>query len=115
MDYYHIWFNLKDTSRAAEFCGHVDRYLGRLKEQRLIASYRLTRRKLGFGPPSLGEFHVQIECNDLTQLDQAFRVVAGGDEEVEALHKPVYTAVKDFCSALYRDFPDAHLYKKHKI
>ncbi|MEK6703820.1 MAG: DUF6614 family protein, partial [Planctomycetota bacterium] len=60
----------------------------------------------GFGPPEVGEFHCEVWTNDLAQLDTAFSLVATRDGQVETLHRPVYSAVKDFKSALYRDFPD---------
>ncbi len=106
MDYYEIWCNLKDGRRDLEFCQAVERYLGYLQSQGLIERHRLTRRKLGFGPPGLGEFHVTIETRDLAQLEQAFQQVATRSGEVEELHRAVYSAVTDLTFALYRDFPD---------
>lgn len=103
---YHMWFNLKDSRGDMEFCANVHRYLGFLKEQGRIETYRITRRKFGFGPPDLGEFHVVVQTRDLAQLDHAFGLVATRTGEVERLHGPVYAAVKDFKAALYRDFPD---------
>ncbi|MDH4246974.1 MAG: hypothetical protein OEW39_04075 [Deltaproteobacteria bacterium] len=105
MDTYHIWCNLREGVRDLEFCGYVERYLGALREQGLIGGHRLTRRKLGLGPPELGEFHIAIEVKDLAQLDAAFRRVARRDGEVESLHAPVYRSAKDLRFALYRDFP----------
>ncbi|HVZ95156.1 MAG TPA: DUF6614 family protein [Phycisphaerales bacterium] len=106
MNLYEIWFNLVDSRKDLEFCGHLDSYMGHLKSQGLIEGWRLTRRKFGFGPDGMGEFHVTIECRDLTQLDRAFGVVATRTGDVERLHIPVFSMVKDFKSALYRDFPD---------
>ncbi len=106
MDYYHIWCNLKDSSKDLEFSRNVAAYLGHLAEKGLISEYKLTRRKLGFGPTELGEFHITISVIDLHQLEKAFQLVATRSGEVEAKHHPVYSAVTDFKSALYRDFPD---------
>jgi Family of unknown function (DUF6614) len=106
MDYYQIWFNLKDSTRAGEFCEAVEGYLGHLRGHGLIEGYRLTRRKLGFGPPQLGEFNISIETRDLAQLERAFQRVATREGEVETLHRAVFSAVKDLTTALYRDFPD---------
>lgn len=105
MDCYQIWCNLKDSRKDIEFCEHTQRYLGALQEQGLIATYRITRRKLGFGPPEIGEFNITIETNDLAQLDQAFKQVAQRTGQTELLHQCVYDAVKDVVFALYRDFP----------
>lgn len=101
-----MWFNLRESHRDVEFAKAVDAYLGYLKAQGKIDGWRLTRRKFGFGPAEIGEFHCEVWTASLAQLDEAFSVVATRDGEVEALHRPVYSAVRDFKSALYRDFPD---------
>lgn len=106
MDYYHGWFNLKDSHKDLEFCGAVARYLGHLKQHGLIEGHQLTRRKLGFGPPSLGEFNITIVVRDMAQLEETFQRVARRDPEIERLHAAVYLAVKDVQFALYRDYPD---------
>lgn len=106
MDHYMIWCNLKDSRRDVEFCANVAAYFGHLKDQGKLERWSLTRRKLGFGPGDLGEFHLCISFRDLGQLDQAFGVVATRAGEVERLHGPVYSMVTDFRAALYRDFPD---------
>jgi hypothetical protein len=106
MDCYEIWCNLKDTSRDVAFCEDVRRYLGHLQDKGLIRDFRIRRRKLGFGPPELGEFNITIEVEDLAQLEQAFQQVTARSGEIEALHHAVYAAVTEFKAALYRDFPD---------
>ena len=106
MNIYHIWCNLKDSHKDLEFARNLDAYLGALKSTGKIASYRMTRRKLGFGPSELGEFHVMIEATDLAQLDAAFETIAPRQGPIEAAHAKVYSMVTDFRSALYRDFPD---------
>jgi len=106
MDHYLIWCNLKDTRRDLEFRANVAAYLDHLRAQGKVERWSLTRRKLGFGPADLGEFHLCISFRDLAQLDEAFGVVAQRAGEIERLHAPVYSMVTDFKSALYRDFPD---------
>jgi hypothetical protein len=106
MNYYHLWCNLKESHKDLEFCCAIEDYLGHLKAHGLIERFTLTRRKFGFGPPTLGEFHIIIELKDLSQLDAAFGVVAKRTGEMEARHRAVYSAVTDLTSALYRDFPD---------
>lgn len=81
--------------------------MGHLKEQGLIESWRLTRRKLGLAPPEFREFHLMIEVKDLAQLEQAFGRVAGRREPVEGFHFGVNSLVQNAVFALYRDFPDA--------
>ena len=107
MDLYHVWCNLKPGTGDVVFCERVATYLGRLRDERLILSYRVTRRKLGFGPPQLGEFHIAIEVVDLAQLEAAFQHVARRAGPIEGLHHAVISLVTDLNFALYRDFPDA--------
>lgn len=107
MNYYQAWFNLKNSAKDLEFTEKVHSFLGHLKEKRMIEGYRLTRRKLGFGPPGLGEFHISIEVKDLAQLDEAFLLAATRGPGIEPLHAGVYAAIEDVKFALYRDFPDS--------
>lgn len=65
MDHYHTWFDLKPGTKDADFARSMARYMGHLKDNGLIEDWRLTRRKLGFGPPDLGEFHIVMETKDL--------------------------------------------------
>lgn len=106
MNHYHIWVNLKDSSRDVEFARNVGAYLGWLTDNRKIDSWTLTRRKFGFGPAELGEYHIVVSCGTLAKLDEAFMAVAPRAGEIQKLHAAVYSMVTDFKSALYRDFPD---------
>ncbi|MCB9855974.1 MAG: hypothetical protein H6818_09835 [Phycisphaerales bacterium] len=107
MNYYDIWCNLKDTRSDIAFARNLSDFLEHLKSKNLLESWTLTRRKLGFGPPELGEFHVRIACRDLAQLDEAFDVAARRSGDVEIMHAKVFAMVTDFRSGLSRDFPDA--------
>jgi len=107
MDHYHVWVNLKDTKKDLEFAASVRQYLGHLQKGGLIEGFTLTRRKLGFGPRELGEFHITITVRDLAHLDRAFTAAAARSGLVEDFHQRVYDAVVDFASALERDFPDS--------
>jgi hypothetical protein len=107
MEHYHIWVNLKESHKDLEFAAALDVYLGHLVREGLIEGWTLERRKFGFGPPGLPEFHIDIRAKDLAQLDAAFHRVAPRSGELEAAHRAVYAAVTDFTSGLYRDFPDA--------
>lgn len=106
MNYYHIWCNLRNGHNDLVFCEALDRYLGLLKEKGTLVGYRITRRKFGFSPGELGDFHIVIETNDLAQLDAAFGMVAVRKGELEDAHRAVYAAATDLKTALYRDFPD---------
>jgi hypothetical protein len=107
VDIYHAWCDLKPGISDLAFSEKVAAYLGHLREQGLIESWRLTRRKLGLGAPGLGEFHLMIEVRDLAQLDAAFQRVAGRQDPVEGFHFGVNSLVQNAVFALYRDFPDA--------
>jgi hypothetical protein len=107
MDIYHTWCSLKPGVSDTEFADKAAAYLGHLQSQGLIERWRLTRRKLGFGPPGLGDFHLMIETRDMAQLDAAFSHVASRREPVEGFHAHVNALVTDATFALYRDFPDA--------
>src|SRR5579862_264922 len=107
MNHYHTWFDLKPGTKDTEFAHNMARYMDHLKENGLIEGWRLTRRKLGFGQPGLGEFHIMIEVKDLRQLEDAFERVAGRREPAEGFHFGVNSLVQNAAFALYRDFPDA--------
>jgi hypothetical protein len=106
MDIYHIWCDLKPGIGDLDFQQQVAAYLGHLRDQNVIEAWRLTRRKLGLGPPTHGEFHVMIEVRNLAQLDAAFNRVASRREPVEGFHFGVNSLVQNAVFALYRDFPD---------
>lgn len=106
MNLYHLWFNLQPGVKDLAITDALHAYLGYLRERGHIHSYRITRRKFGFAPRELGDWHVMIECDDLAQLDSAFNLVAAREHEVEKLHAAVYGSVCNVASALYRDFPD---------
>jgi hypothetical protein len=107
MDLYHIWCDLKPGVKDLEFCADVARYMDRLKDEQRIEGWRLTRKKLGFGPPEMGEFHIVVETRDLSQLEQAFQRVATRAGEIEGFHAAVNQVVASVRFALYRDFPDS--------
>ena len=88
MDYYEIWCNLKDSSKDLQFCENVKEYLGALQKDGLIQSFRIARRKLGFGPSELGEFNITIVVKDLAQLEQTFQQVATRSGEIESSIMP---------------------------
>ena len=106
MNYYEAYFEIQDNRKDLEFAGHVKRYMEFLQGKGLIEGYRLTRRKLGFGFPELGEFQLSIEVSDLGKLDEAFQLAATRDGEVERHHSAVYSQIKNVRFALTRDFPD---------
>lgn len=106
MDCYEIWVDLVPGTKDMDFVDAVHGWLGYLQSKGEIESYRIKRRKLGFGPDFLGEWYISIEFQDLSQVDRAFHDAASRLPEVEALHAAVYSKVCNYRSGLWRDFPD---------
>lgn len=106
MNTYAIWVDLKPGERDMEFASAVRAYLDWLSVRELIAGSRIARRKFGFGPEGLGEWHIEIHFHDLAQMDRTFAEVAKRAGDLEQLHGEVYRRVCNFRSGLYRDFPD---------
>lgn len=107
MNLYEIWCDLKPGMADLAFAERCADWLGKLQAEGAITRWRLSRRKLGFGVPGLGEFHIQIEVEDLAQLDRAFHLAASRAEPYEFLHHCVNHMVENARFALYRDFPDS--------
>lgn len=106
MNLYHCTFDLRDDAKAVPFAVAVEAWMNYLQSNGKIGSWRLCRRKLGFGPPAGRDFLLEIELDDLSQLDQAFRFTGTGDEEVERLYTSVHQMVGSIETTLYRPFPD---------
>ncbi|MBK6765377.1 MAG: hypothetical protein IPG71_03370 [bacterium] len=106
MNIYHVWCNLKESRRDLEFAENVRALMEHLMKTGEMTSWRLTRRKLGFGPNELGEFHITMEFPSLVELDKTFGDMARRSGDVETLHRNVFVMVTDFRSGLSRDFPD---------
>lgn len=104
MDVYEIAVDLRPGVRDTDFVAALEVYLGALAADGRIESWRLLRRKLGFGNGQ--EFKVLIETRDLAQLDAAFQLVSTRDEPIESTHQGVNSLVVNFEASLYRDFPD---------
>jgi hypothetical protein len=106
VDHYHIWCDLKPGVKDLDFVAAVDAMLGHLKGLGKLEGHAVARRKLGFGPEAIGEWHVDVRTRDLAQLEQAFDHVTPRTGEMERLHAAVWSKVTNFRSGLYRDFPD---------
>lgn len=106
MDLYHVFCDLRPGVRDVEFVDALNRWMGHLRDDDLIAGWRVTRAKLGFGVPGRGDWHLMIELRDLAQLDAAFRRAAAREGAAEILHGCVNQLVTNATFALYRDFPD---------
>jgi hypothetical protein len=106
VDVYEISVDLRSGVRDLDLVAALESYLGALQDEGRIESWRLLRRKLGFG--SGAEFKLQIETRDLAQLDTAFQAVSARQDPIEQVHHGVNSLVTNFQAALFRDFPDPH-------
>ncbi|MEP3440043.1 DUF6614 family protein [Sulfitobacter sp.] len=106
MNLYHCAIDLRDTSKALAFAGAVEGWMEHLKTNGMIESWRLCRRKLGFGAPQSRDFLLEIEVRDMSQLDDAFRFTGSSEAGVERLYTTVHQMVGEVDVALYRPFPD---------
>jgi hypothetical protein len=104
VDVYELSVDLRAGVRDLDLVAALETYLGTLRQEGKIESWRLLRRKLGFGNGP--EFKVLIETRDLAQLDAAFHMVSTRQDPVEAAHHTVNSLVTNFQAALFRDFPD---------
>lgn len=109
MNLYEIWVDVAPGTTADELVEAIHRWLGFLKNRGEIEGFRVSRRKFGFGPDGLGEFHVTIEFQSLAQMDEGFFTAASHHPDVEALHADVYRRVTNYKSGLWRDYPDQGL------
>ena len=108
VDHYHVWCDLRPGIRDLDFVAAVQAMLGHMQKEGRIEGFGITRRKLGFGPKEIGEWHIDITTRNLAQLEAAFDMVTPRSGEMERLHAGVWSKVENFRSALYRDFPDAN-------
>lgn len=106
MNCYEIWADLAPGVNDLELVEAAERYLQAFVDQGLAESFRIRRRKFGFGPSGLPEFNFSVEFVDLAQMDRCFLAAARRSGDLESLHTAVYSRVVNFTSGLYRDFPD---------
>ena len=98
MNIYHAWCDLKQGVSDIAFSEGVAKYLDHLRTQGLIESWRLTRRKLGFGHAELGDFHLMIEVKDMAQLDRAFDHVAERSEPTSPFISALIPSCRKYAS-----------------
>lgn len=107
VDHYHLWFGLRAGVKDLDFVAAAQAMLGHLRDAGTLEAFTIQRRKLGFGPSDIGEWHIDIVMRDMAQLETAFAAVAPRSGEVESLHAAVWSKVEGLKTGLYRDFPDA--------
>lgn len=108
MDIYHIWADKSDDISDLDWVTNMKGFLQHLVDEDKAVSYRVTRCKMGFRSiQDLPEWHIMIEFNDMTQLENAFKRVAPLKGELEDKHKSFNQFVSgNIQHAYYRDWPD---------
>ncbi len=106
MNLYHCSIDLVHDAKALAFANAVDQWMSFLKNRGTVQSWRLLRRKLKLGGDGCRDFLLEVEFDNLTQLDQAFKVLGEHDEEVERLYANVSGLIAQVDVGLYRPFPD---------
>ena len=106
MNMYHCYIDLHHEAKALAFSSDVDQWMSYLQERKVINGWRLLRRKLNLASDSCRDFLLEIEFENMTQLDQAFRVLGEKDEEIEKLYANVSALIANSDFGLYRPFPD---------
>lgn len=106
MNMYHCYIDLHHEAKALAFSSAVDQWMSYLQERKVINGWRLLRRKLNLASNSCRDFLLEIEFENMTQLDQAFRVLGEKDEEIEKLYANVSALIANSDFGLYRPFPD---------
>ncbi|MCT4558440.1 MAG: hypothetical protein N4A61_10320 [Pelagimonas sp.] len=106
MDLYHVTFDIKNDAKALQFSQALEAWMGFLQTGGVIQSWRFFRRKLNLTSSNYRDFILMIEVKDLAQLDQAFRLTAKRDHDVEELYRAVHEQILNADFGLYRPFPD---------
>jgi hypothetical protein len=108
MDIYHIWADKSSDISDIDWVNNMKGFLQHLVDEDKAVSYRVTRCKMGFRSiQDLPEWHIMIEFNDMTQLENAFKRVAPLEGELEEKHKSFNQFVSgNIQHAYYRDWPD---------
>lgn len=106
MNLYTCFIDLKNEAKALSFALAVEAWMKHLQEQGVIEGWELYRRKLNLASDRHRDFMLEIAVKDLTQLDQAFRMLGSQDDHVEELYRAVHEQIGNADFGLYRPFPD---------
>lgn len=107
MNIYTIYADHKDNITAHDFVTKMSLFLDKLVQHGKMATYRITRMKLGFRSMDLPEFRIDMEFDSLQALDDAMTITVA-DKDVDRVHVGFnqYVDVDTIQHFLYRDFPD---------
>ena len=107
MNVYTIYADHKDNITAHDFVTKMSLFLDKLVQHGKMATYRITRMKLGFRSMDLPEFRIDMEFESMQQLDDAMTITIA-EKEVDQVHVGFnqYVDVETIQHFLYRDYPD---------
>ena len=106
MNLYTCSIDLKQDAKALAFSAALDTWMSFLQRQGAIGHWRLYRRKLNLAAGCYRDFLLEVEVEDLSQLDHAFRLTGRQDDETASLYARVHDLIAQADFALYRPFPD---------
>ena len=106
MNVYFCMIDLKQEAKALAFASALHDWMEHLKAAGTINGWRLLRRKLNLAADAYRDFLLEVEVDDLSQLDRAFRLTGTHDEDVARLHRAVHDLIARAEFGLYRPFPD---------
>ncbi|MDT8327308.1 MAG: DUF6614 family protein [Roseovarius sp.] len=106
MNLYCCLIDLKQDAKALAFAAALDAWMGHLQAHGAIGAWRLYRSKLNLAADTYRDFLLEIEVEDLSQLDRAFRLTGKHDDETAQLHDRVHSQISHVDFALYRPYPD---------
>ena len=106
MNLYHCQIDIKQDAKALAFSHALGVWMNHLKSNGSITEWRLMRRKLNLASDGHRDFLLEIEVEDLTQLDSAFRLSGSQDEDIAQMHRAVHDLIQSADFGLYRSFPD---------
>ena len=86
MDIYHIWADKKGDISDEQWVNNMRSFFEHLKSENRLASYRITRCKMGFRSMNIPEWHIMMEFENMAQMDLAFNAVSPRAGELEQKH-----------------------------
>lgn len=106
MNIYLCQIDLKQEAKALAFASALGTWMSYLQDKGAVRNWRLTRRKLNLASGQSRDFMLEIEVDDMTQLDQAFKLTGAQDDAVAQKYHAVHDLIAHADFGLYRPFPD---------
>ncbi|MEP1537750.1 MAG: DUF6614 family protein [Paracoccaceae bacterium] len=106
MNLYVCQIDLKQEAKALVFANALEIWMSHLQSNGTILSWQLYRRKLNLASDSFRDFELQVEVENLSQLDLAFRLSGQQDDDVQDMYNAVHNLIAASDFGLFRPFPD---------